>query len=127
MSEEGQEEEVKRSIAYARYVQTGMLPSIAAQIVGIDLPGDMEYEDLDPDEEEVEPTTDTEPEQGIVQPEPGEEEPEDEEKHFTPSLKQMQEINLWHDLARRKMKRGEAMDFTVYQHATPGIARWYSR
>ena len=38
-----------QAIAYMSYVkQSGMLPSIAAQIVGIELPGEMTYEDLDP-------------------------------------------------------------------------------
>lgn len=113
MSEEGQEEEVKRSIAYARYVQSGMKPSVAAQIVGIDLPGDMEYEDLDPDEE-AQPTTDSAPRPNadLMKPEPGEEMPEEaEEKRFVPSMKQMGEIKLWHDIARRKMKRGDSMEF----------------
>ena len=43
-------DEQSRSAAYVGYVGTGMLPSVAAQLVGIELPGEMEYEDLDPEE-----------------------------------------------------------------------------
>lgn len=43
-------DEQARSAAYVGYVGTGMLPSVAAQLVGIELPGEMEYEDLDPEE-----------------------------------------------------------------------------
>lgn len=42
-----QEDEKDRSTAYLNYVQAGMQPSVAAQVLGIDLPGEMEYESLD--------------------------------------------------------------------------------
>ena len=47
MSDKGQEEERQRAGAYRAYVASGMKPSIAAQVVGIDLPPDIEYEELD--------------------------------------------------------------------------------
>lgn len=47
-------DQIGQAQAYVGYVGTGMLPSVAAQIVGIELPGEMEYEDLDP-EDTVEP------------------------------------------------------------------------
>jgi hypothetical protein len=37
-----------QSTAYVDYVGAGMLPSIAAQLVGLELPGEMEFADLDP-------------------------------------------------------------------------------
>ena len=43
-----------QAAAYGAYTTAGMLPSVAAQICGIELPGEMEYADLDP-EETVEP------------------------------------------------------------------------
>lgn len=117
MAEEGQEEEAKRSIAYARYVQSGIKPSIAAQIVGVDLPPDVKYEDLDPDEE-PESSTDSAPKPSadLMQPEAGEDadpsaEYEEKTVSFIPSMKQMAEMRLWHDIARRKMKRGDSMEF----------------
>lgn len=49
-----QEDENRRSAAYRNYTSSGMKPSIAAEILGIDLPHNVDYEDLDPDEEELE-------------------------------------------------------------------------
>jgi hypothetical protein len=48
-----------RAAAYVSYVKDGgMLPSVAAQLVGIEMPGEMEYEDLDPEDEPTpEPVT----------------------------------------------------------------------
>ena len=42
-----QEDEARRSASYANYVNAQMLPSIAAQILGIELPPGVEYADLD--------------------------------------------------------------------------------
>lgn len=46
-----QADEQARATAFATYVSAGMAPSVAAQIVGVQLPDDMEYGDLDPEEE----------------------------------------------------------------------------
>lgn len=50
-----QEDEKERSQSYAQYVGAGMKPSIAAQVLGIDLPEGVEYEDLDTEPETAEP------------------------------------------------------------------------
>ena len=42
-----QEDEEKRSDSYYNYTAAGMRPSIAAQILGIDLPEGVDYDDLD--------------------------------------------------------------------------------
>ena len=42
-----QEDEEKRSDSFYNYVTAGMRPSIAAQILGVDLPEGIEYDDLD--------------------------------------------------------------------------------
>jgi HK97 family phage portal protein len=42
-----QEDEAKRATSFFNYVGAGMKPSIAAQILGIDLPEGMEFEELD--------------------------------------------------------------------------------
>lgn len=47
-----QEDETQRGQAFKYYVDAKMKPSIAAQILGIDLPQGVEYADLDPDEPE---------------------------------------------------------------------------
>ena len=43
-----QKEEVDRASAYAQYIAAGMRPSLAAQVVGIDLPSGVDYTALDP-------------------------------------------------------------------------------
>lgn len=43
-----QEDEQERATAFSTYVGAGMAPSVAAQIVGVQLPDDMNYADLDP-------------------------------------------------------------------------------
>jgi len=50
-----QEDETRRAQSYAVYVGAGMLPSIAAEILGIELPAGMEYSVLDAIDEEPEP------------------------------------------------------------------------
>ena len=63
-----QEDEEKRSDSYYNYVTAGMRPSIAAQILGIDLPEGKTYDDLDekfnmrqtePDSRPINDTNDT--------------------------------------------------------------------
>lgn len=53
-----QEDEERRSQAYWNYTQAGMKPSVAAQILGIDLPAGMEYSELDADIANVNPEID---------------------------------------------------------------------
>lgn len=50
-----QADENERADAYGTYVAAGMKPSIAAQILGVDLPQGVEYEDLDPQGPEPKP------------------------------------------------------------------------
>lgn len=59
-----QENERERSQSFAQYVAAGMKRSIAAQILGIDLPENMEYEELDEVPESDTPTSGI----GIVRP-----------------------------------------------------------
>lgn len=44
-----QEDEEQRATSYATYVNAGIKPSIAAQMVGLSLPDGVTYEDLDPE------------------------------------------------------------------------------
>ena len=53
-----QEDEERRSQAYWNYTQAGMKPSVAAQILGIDLPTGMEYSELDAEIANVNPEID---------------------------------------------------------------------
>jgi len=110
MSEKGQEEEKERAGAYRAYVSSGMKPSIAAQVVGIDLPDGVEYEDLDESMLEAKPAgasdapiEEIEPEDdGVVVP---------EKSLTTLTIKQLRELELWQDLAFRKLKNGKSLDF----------------
>lgn len=117
ITDPGQEDEVQRAGAFQAYVNAGLKPSIAAQIVGIELPNGIEYEELDPEPQpeqlqrvEPEPTTDEE------------EEPEDEitrPAKFIPSLDQVRELTLWQSLAMRKHKRGDTLDFAFVCKTLP--------
>lgn len=48
-----QQDEQVRAASYYNYIQAGMKPSIAAQILGVELPADYEYDMLDEDAKEV--------------------------------------------------------------------------
>jgi len=94
----GQEDETERATAYATYIGTGMLPSVAAQTLGIELPANVEYEDLD--------------KMVIVEEqEPAEVEDVIDIRSFTPSLEQYAEMKLWQEFAFRKYKRGDSLEF----------------
>lgn len=114
ITDPGQESEVARADAYASYVGSGMKPSIAAQVVGIDLPPGVEYEALDPDEAEIV--------QPIEQP-PQEEEPQAKEEQppakFIPTMEQYRELEFWQTLAFRKAKKGELTDFDFRYKVIP--------
>lgn len=116
MSDPGQEDEVSRAGAYQAYVNAGMKPSIAAQVVGIELPPDVEYDDLD---EKPEPEPEPEPQSSTDQPttDTNTETPavETPAVRFIPSLDQYSEMDLWRTMAFRKLKRKEPLplDFEV--------------
>lgn len=112
-SEPSQQEEVDRAQAYSTYVSSGMKPSVAAQVVGIDLPNGVEYDDLDPEEAEV-PSNDTPATQtgtGTNQ-EPVQDDQEDVSSDEMPA-KAWKELDIWKRKAVKAMKRGEPlpMDF----------------
>ena len=124
----GTEEEKSRAAAYATYVGAGVKPSIAAQLVGLDMPPDVEYEDLDEGwtAEQAEPET-RKPK--ILEDEPDELEEaerraEAEVKDTTLlTLPQLRELENWQDLAFRKFKRGETLNFSwVCKEIPEGMA-----
>lgn len=83
------EDEVDRANAYSTYVGAGMLPSIAAQLCGIELPDGVEYGDLDPEDEPT-PEPETQPEQVEQQPE----------------TEQPEELRRWQRKALRSFRSG---------------------
>jgi hypothetical protein len=112
-----QEDEVNRAGAYSQYVSAGMKPSVAAQIVGIELPADIEYEDLDPEEPEPVPADLAQfagQENQPAEPMPDEDE---EEKPAPKSLtvEQFKELEIWQRKAQKAKKGGlnANVEFTI--------------
>jgi len=117
MSDKGQEEERQRAGAYRAYVASGMKPSIAAQVVGIDLPADIEYADLDDVFVPPVPQPVNESEIQIEK----EEEPEIEEPKSVTllTIDQLRELEHWQDLAFRKLKQGKSLAFPWVSKTLP--------
>jgi hypothetical protein len=118
-SEPAQEEEVQRAQAFQTYVNAlaghPKAISIAAQIVGVDLPAGMEYDELDTKPVEPEPMAEPEPVEEV------EEEVEEDDDELP--AKAWDELNTWRKKAVRYAKRGKAatFDFTV-EHIPADIA-----
>ena len=113
-----QEDEGNRASAFAAYVGAGLKPSLVAQLLGLELPKGVEYEDLDPEEpEQPEPAQPGQP----PLPEQAQEAPEPEEKP-TPtkgvdtwagnaqreSEAASVDLRRWRDKALNALKRGES-------------------
>jgi hypothetical protein len=110
-AEPAQEEEVQRAGAFQTYVNAGIPVHIAAEIVGVDLPVGMTYDDLKP-----EPQPEPEP------PAPVEEE-EEEEEDGEMSIRAWDELDAWRKKAIRYTKRGKAATFDfVTEHIPAEIA-----
>jgi len=121
MTEPDQEEESKRSQAFVNYA--GVLlrngnpqaNSIAAQIVGVDLPPDMEYADLDARDENRLPQNPFQQQQDnkpgdLPKPQIGENDQPQKSvvvAQFVPNPEQVKELKTWQDVVTRKHKRGE--------------------
>jgi hypothetical protein len=114
------EEEFRRANSFSVYAgvllnnRNPKAVSIAAQIVGLDLPRDITYEDLDErtePEEVEEPKPDTDNSESYKPPKQDDEyEAEDEEKSvrgFVPNAEQIKELKTWMDIAERKYKKGD--------------------
>lgn len=114
----GTEEERERAGAYRAYVLSGMKRSLAAQVVGLDMPPDVDYETLDEGPHPLEARQ----QQGIgdaqiaeddVAPE-GVEEGSVSKTADAPTLltiDQLRELELWQSFAYRKLKQGNSLDF----------------
>jgi len=128
-SEHGQEEEKARAYAYTMYVSSGMRPSIAAEMLGLDLPQGVEFESLD---EGWVPKSERLPQFGEIKPKPDagtarqmrEEEqdskpPEVKNEPTTLTIQQLRELELWQDMAFRKLKQKKDLDFPFVCKAVP--------
>lgn len=112
MTDPGQEDEVQRANAYQAYVNSGMLPSIAAQVVGIELPNGIEYTMLDP---EPEPEPKTQPIQETEQ-------VEDELEGETELTK---ELRRWRKKATKAFRAGKPALVEFVSDIIPDDARQY--
>lgn len=95
-----QEDEGARSAAWATYVNAGMAPSVAAQIVGVQLPAGVEFADLDPD-----PAPDPQPTAPVVL--------EDEAQQAAEDGRQREAAALRRWLKKREGKRVDLAEFVA--------------
>jgi len=108
-----QEDELERSNVYLNYVNGKLKPSVAAQIAGLSLPENMNYEDLDP--EELTPEQLAQMQQNRP-PQPGQPfggEPEDDEER----QEEMRRFRAW---AKKRVGRG---DFDADQFKSDRLTR----
>jgi hypothetical protein len=136
MTDPGQEDEVARAGAYSTYVTAKMKPSIAAQIVGIELPEGIEYEMLDEMQAEADQAA-ADAQSKLMQDklaladkqsssDNGKEEKPDalqKEKEkvakFIPNVDQLHEMELWRKFAFRHFKKGESLTFAFEVKTLP--------
>jgi hypothetical protein len=117
MSDKGQEEEKERAGAYRAYVAAGMKPSIAAQVVGIDLPPEIKYADLD--DVFVLPQAQPVNKEEISIEEAEEPEIEEQKSVTLLTIDQLRELEHWQDLAFRKLKQGKSLAFPWVSKTLP--------
>ena len=118
---EFQEEETQRAGAFAQYVQAGMIPSIAAQVVGIEPPPGVEYDDMFITEHpEPEQPAAAEPATPEISDEQDMEDAEDEVSG-TPimSAQAWKDLDTWKRLAMKAVKKGNLPTFTFTTTAIP--------
>jgi hypothetical protein len=118
MTDPGQEDEVARASAYSTYVSSGIKPSVAAQVIGMELPEGIEYESLDEMQEEkrqqaIELAKQSSSDSGKEKPNEQVQGQGQKEKvsKFIPNLDQLHELETWRKFAFRKFKKGEPLDF----------------
>ncbi len=116
MTDPGQEDEVARASAYSTYINAGMKPSVAAQVVGVELPQGIDFAALDKMQEEKQQeaielmrekqsSSDKEDKPDALQKE------KEKVSKFIPSIDQLKEMEIWRKFAFRKLKKGESLDF----------------
>ena len=111
-----QEDEAARASAFSAYVGAGIKPSIVAQMLGMELPEGIEYEDLDPEPEpqpQPQPDAQTQPEQDNGQQQEGDMQPTGKavqswEKSARAESDPSADLRRWRDKALNALKRGES-------------------
>lgn len=125
LTNRGQEEERERATAYLNYINAGMKPSIAAQVVGIDLPPSVEFEQLDDDYSEMKPKQEEQAPEEPVRPVRDDSDRQLEEQLKSAdeptvlTIEQLRELELWQSFALRKLKQGKSLDFPFVCKVVP--------
>lgn len=110
--DEKQEDETSRAASYATYVNAGMRPSIAAQMLGLELPNGVEFTDLDTKPEPPAPPAPVEVQPVQEPPAPAEPLP----SKWIPTVNELEDMRIWREVALRKFKKGESLDFEYQPH-----------
>jgi hypothetical protein len=135
MTDAGQEEEVQRAGAYSTYVTAKMKPSIAAQIVGIELPEGIEYEMLDEMQKEADQAAADaqsklqQDKLQLIEKQSSSDNGKDKENalqkekekvaKFIPNLDQLKEMEIWRTFAFRHFKKSEPLTFAFEVKTLP--------
>jgi hypothetical protein len=130
MTDPGQEDEVSRASAYSTYVTSGMRQSVAAQIMGIELPEGMKYEDLDTmakekQEEAIDMmqkkqgSSDTQSSNDKEDKPNGLQKEKEKVVKFIPNVDQLHEMELWRKFAFRHFKKSEPLTFAFEVKTLP--------
>ena len=99
-----QANEAERSANYGAYINAGVKPSIAARMVGLEMPDGTDYEDLDPEEQpaQLAQAAPVIPPPAPVMPAEIETDAETE----TIDANQIKELALWQQVAQRNPEKG---------------------
>jgi hypothetical protein len=115
-----QTEEADRSIAYKRYIDAGMDPALAAQMIGLEMPKGYTYDDLDVQRDDnVEFIADAESTADKAVDDVGIGDTEIKAPPYVPTLEQLREMELWQSFAFRKHKRGQSLNFEFDNRTMP--------
>jgi len=110
-----QDDETKRSKAYADYIATGMRPSIAAQMLGLELPEGVEYDVLDEKYDSELKKPELEPAAAPV--------PQNDQQNVNLNADQIKDLDLWRQVAVRNQRKNKALpvDF-ICKHLSPELS-----
>jgi hypothetical protein len=134
VSDSETQDPVAQSKAYETYVLAGIKPSVAAQLVGLEMPDGIEYDELDAMAEEKQKQEEAKQQaerdqqlalQAAKQPkdEPKPVEGEKPKKPaapakaaWIPTLDEYKELDVWREVALRRFKKGDGLDFDYQPH-----------
>lgn len=103
-----QEDESKRATSYKTYIDAQMRPSIAAEMLGLDLPDGVDYKDLDDKYDKPEPVpVIVQGNQGQNKPVEKPEKPVPPRKAIALDAQQIKDLDLWRQTAVRKSRKGQ--------------------